>query len=80
MPSFVENLLKTFERLSGKQKLQLAVALVATVGVVWGTALYATRVRYGVLLSGSDPEEAAEIVELLREKEVPYRLKKAGTS
>ena len=74
MNSFWNTLQEGLGRLSTRQKVQIGLAFVATVGAIWSLSLYATRVRYGVLFSHLDQEDAARVVSLLHEQQTPYRL------
>jgi len=80
MASMIEGLRESLARMPLGQKVRLGAGVVATVGLVWGLSLWATRVRYGVLFSGLRVEDAAPIVEALDGRHVPYRLAAGGTS
>lgn len=80
MADFVENLRGVMTRLTPRQKVQIGIALVATIGIVWGISLYATRVRYGVLFSNLRGEDAGPVVTALKSKRVPYRLSGGGST
>ncbi len=74
-----EPIREAMARLTTGQKIKLGVALVAVLGVVWGVSLYATRVRYGVLFSNIETDDANGIVAALKERNIPYRLSAGGT-
>jgi flagellar M-ring protein FliF len=79
MNDFWNRLRDGMARLPTRQKVQIAVALVATIGAVWGVSVYATRIRYGVLYSNLAREDAAAVVSALAERQVPYRLGAGGS-
>jgi flagellar M-ring protein FliF len=79
MNDFWNRLREGLARLPARQKVQIAIALVATVGAVWGLSVYATRIRYGVLYSNLAREDAAAVVSALAERQVPYRLGAGGS-
>ena len=78
MAGTFDNFRSMLDRLTTRQMFQIGLALLATVGVIWGVSQYATRVRYGVLLTGIDPDDASMVVAELKERKVPYRLTGAG--
>jgi flagellar M-ring protein FliF len=49
------------------------------VGTVVGVLLWSTRPNYQVLFSRLNPEDAARIVETLKQEKIPYRLRGSGT-
>ncbi len=79
MPALLAPLREAWDRLSGAQRVRLVLAVVGLVGLVWGVSLYATRVRYGVLFSHLDTDDAAQVMAALRERQVPYRVAAGGT-
>lgn len=78
MPEAFEKIRNGLRQLSSKQKIQLVVAIVAMLGVVWGVTQYTTRIRYGVLFTQLDVDDAGDVVEALRERNVPYRIERGG--
>ncbi len=78
MADIFENLRGVLGRLTPRQKMQIAVAAVATVAVVWGLSLYATQVRYGVLYSNLRAEDSGPVIVALKSKRIPYRLSGGG--
>jgi len=78
MNDFWSKLQDGLAKLTARQKIQIAVAAVATVGAVWGLSVYATRIQYGVLYSNLAREDAAAVVSALAERQVPYRLAAGG--
>ncbi len=75
-----QRLREGFSRLTTGQRIQLALAALTTAGLVWGISSYATRVRYGVLFSQLERDDAAAVVSSLRERNVAYRLEAGGTA
>jgi flagellar M-ring protein FliF len=78
MAEFLDKLRESLGRLTPRQRLQIVLAAAATLALVWSISIYATRVRYDVLFSGLEQEDAASVVAALREQNVPYRLDAAG--
>lgn len=66
--------------LAPRLRLQLAVAAAATLLLVWGITLYANWVRYAVLFSRVERDDASSIVSALRDRQIPYRLSEGGTT
>jgi flagellar M-ring protein FliF len=64
--------------LTPRQRYQLGVAVLALVGLLWGISTYATRVRWGVLYSQLERDDAAAVTDALRESQIPYRLGAGG--
>src|SRR5438093_6252007 len=62
------------------QKFSMAVAGLLTVGAVWGVVTLANRVRYEVLFSNLESEDAGSIVQKLQAGKIPYRLDAGGTA
>ncbi len=79
MAEIFTNIRTALNRMSGRQKLQLGLALLATVGIIWGISNYATRIRYGVLFSNLAPADSGTVVDALKKQQVPYRLSAGGT-
>ena len=79
MNDFAGKVRELLGRLTTRQKIQLGLALVATLVLVWGISVYATRIRYGVLFSGLEREDAATVISALAERQVPYRLAAGGS-
>ncbi|MCP3979373.1 MAG: flagellar M-ring protein FliF [bacterium] len=80
MPDLLTNIRDAFSRLTRKQKIQIALALVGTLGLVWGVSHNATRIRYETLFARLDADDAAQIVSALKERQVPYELSRGGTA
>ncbi len=69
---------EALDKLSGKQKLQMLIAVIALGGVIYGISSYATRIRYGVLMTHSDPTQSAPALTELQRLGVPYRVSGGG--
>lgn len=81
MPSSPIDSLRAFwDRLGTGQKVRLAVVGLAAVGILWAVALVAGRVRYEVLYSNLEPEDAGAVVAKLQETKVDYRLDAGGSA
>ena len=80
MPEALRNISSAWTALPTRQRVRIVVAVLATVGVIWGVAEYSTRVRYGVLFTRLETEDAAQVVTALKERGVPYRLLRGGRS
>jgi len=78
MAETFENLKAILDRLTPAQKLRIVLALVATVGLIWGVSAYATRIHYEVLFTGIDPDESSLIVEELKSRNVSYKISAGG--
>jgi flagellar M-ring protein FliF len=62
------------------QKVAVALGVSLLVGTVVGVVLWSTRPNYQVLFSRLNPEDAATIVETLKQEKIPYRLRGNGTA
>ena len=69
MPGAMENLKTALDRLTLRQKTQIVMAVVVTVGLIWGISLYATRIRYSVLFTGLGSDDASRVVAALAEQQ-----------
>jgi len=78
--SFLERLKQRLTEFSMSQWLALAIGLSLLVGAVAGVVLWTTRPDYQVLFSRLDPEDAARIVEILKQDKIPYELQANGTA
>ena len=67
-------------RLTLGQKISMAIVGLLTVGAVWGIVSLANRVRYEVLFSNLESEDAASIVQRLQAEKIAYRLDAGGTA
>ena len=65
-------------RLTIAQKATLVVAILLTGAGIWGIVELANRVRYEVLFSNLEPEDASTIVAKLQESKIPYRIDTGG--
>lgn len=61
-----------------QKKLTLALVTAATLCSMLFLVVWANRPEYGLLYSGLDPADAAQIVEDLKTNSVPYKLKDGG--
>lgn len=75
-----EQLRALADRLTTAQKIRLAVAGVVAAGALWGIALFAGRIRYEVLFSNLEPEDASMVVAKLQESKVDYRIEGGGSA
>jgi flagellar M-ring protein FliF len=80
MAGVIEGLRAAATRMTPKQKIQVVLGVAATVGLVWGLSVYASRIRYGVLFSNLRSDDAGPVIAALKEKRVPYRLAPGGSS
>ena len=60
------------------QKVALALGMSLLVGTVVGVVLWSTRPNYQVLFSRLAPQDAARIVEILKQEKIPYQLQGNG--
>jgi flagellar M-ring protein FliF len=79
MNDFLPRLREVLERLTPRQKVQIVLAALATGALIWGVSAYATRVRYGVLFTRLERDDAAAVLAALEERRVAYRLAAGGT-
>ena len=79
MDSVIDNLRSALGRLSSKQRIQLILAVVATCGLLWGFTSYVNRVRYGVLFSNMERDDASSIVTELKSRGITHRLSAGGS-
>ena len=61
------------------QKVTLALGISLLVGTVVAVVLWSIRPNYQVLFSRLNPEDAAKIVETLKQEKIPYLLQASGT-
>lgn len=73
-----EKLRELLGRLSLIQKIQIGVAAVGTVALVWGLSTYATRTRYSPLGSTGSLASDSEVATYLDEQGIPYRIGNRG--
>ena len=79
-PQWLKTLKEPFEKLSKKQR----IFVLSTVGVAFFAlilvAILGSKREYTVLFSNLDPADAGAIVKVLKEKGVPYKLEKGGST
>lgn len=69
-----------WSRLEGGQRVSLVALLVVVLGGLVAMGWWVSRPSYAVLYSGLSPEDAASVVEQIREKSIPYRLTSGGST
>ena len=80
MATLVENLREVWRRAGLLQRTMLVSVLLACAGAVVLLVGWARQPKMALLYSRLDPEEAARIVEKIRDADVPYRLTDGGTT
>ncbi|MDF1614663.1 flagellar basal-body MS-ring/collar protein FliF [Desulfurivibrio dismutans] len=73
-----EQIVSIFNGLSGMQKITAAVVVAVVFGGLVALTTVGTKMDERVLFSGLTQEDAAEVVQRLREINVPYRLSDTG--
>jgi flagellar M-ring protein FliF len=73
-----QQLTGAYSRLSNRQKAVIGGVTVAALAAVIGLVTIVGRPTLGVLFSNLSPQDASQIVEKLKEKEIPYRLDDGG--
>lgn len=76
----VGRLREAFGRLSNQQKIVLAVAIAAIVGILVGAYLWSRQPDYKVLFSNISDRDGAAIIAALEQSAVPYRLAENGSA
>lgn len=76
----LEQLSTFWTRLAVGQRVTLVALLTVLVGGLVVMVWWVTRPSWAVLYSGLSPEDAAAVVEQLREQNVPYRLSAGGAT
>ncbi len=72
--------LKEFwQNLSKQQRLALLGTLVIVLGGLLGLVYYLNRVDWGLLYRGLPEEQAARVLEYLKQEKIPYRVEDGGT-
>lgn len=74
----LEELRQRFSALSMGAKIGAIAGLLATVGMVAWAYSAGSRIDHAVLFSNLSEQDAADVVESLTEKRVPYRLEEGG--
>ena len=69
-----------FGSLTATQLVTLAVAFVAVVGLVSGSAWFISRPTYALLFADMDPESAAEVLAKLDAQKIKYQIDAGGRS
>lgn len=67
-------------RLTLGQKVSLVITGLLSAAAIWGIVTIANRVRYEVLFSNLESEDAASIVSKLQAGKIDYRLEAGGTA
>ncbi|MCC6397530.1 MAG: flagellar M-ring protein FliF [Bacteroidetes bacterium] len=67
-----------FARLTGTQKLVLGVVAVGAIAAIIALVFAVNAPSYATLFTNLGPEDAAKIVEKLKEKDTPYQLENGG--
>lgn len=84
MPQFILNIVMQakdfFQGLSISQKVSLMIAVAAVLAVVMLTAVWTKQPSFRPVYSGLSSEEMAEVVSLLDEKKIPYKMSADGMS
>ena len=80
MPPLIQQIRTLLEQLSVGQRVALFTILIGVVSAIIALSLWANRPEYALLYSDLAPEDANEIVVILRDDGVPYRLGAGGTT
>lgn len=78
MPMKLQDLIQGFQSLTPQKKFVVLFLIVSAVGGVAIFALVANRPDYGVLYANLEESDSAEVVAMLEEKRVDYRLLAGG--
>jgi flagellar M-ring protein FliF len=73
-------LLGIWKQLGLNQKISVAVAALAVLGVLGGVVFWSSRVDYALLYGRLDEAEAAKVVAVLDEMKVPHRIGQGGAA
>jgi len=79
LTAFLNQLREVFSALPANRKIILLISLAAIVSSFVMILSWINKPRYEALYSGLGQEEAAQVVEKLKEKKVPYKLGANGT-
>lgn len=74
------NFVQAFQAIPLGKKISLAVILLALIGGFTALFLWTNRPDYQVLFSNLDSSDAGRIMEKLREKRIPFKLKDGGSA
>ncbi|MFB6273790.1 MAG: flagellar basal-body MS-ring/collar protein FliF [Salinibacter sp.] len=80
MPSFLARIRQLLEGLSWGQQLGLGGIALGTIGLLIGVAYWSNQPDYTLLFGDLKPQNANRVVQTLREKGTPYKLKEQGTA
>jgi len=76
----LQGVLEAWRRMGFIQRISLVSVLLACGAAAWLLVGWAQKPELALLYSRLDPQEAAEIVEKIRDADVPFELKDGGTS
>ncbi len=76
----LDQILTIFKGFSVGQKVALVLVAAIMMGGLIALSMTGSAVNYKVLFSGMTPEDAAEIVEKLKEQRTPYKIEGNGTA
>jgi flagellar M-ring protein FliF len=79
MSGTLKQLTEVWARMKFGQKMSLAIALVATLGIIAALVVYGSQPEYAVLFSDLKPADAQTIVEKLKTQNVQYQLSNNST-
>ena len=80
MDTFFKNITAFFGRLSVGQRVAIGTVVLGTIAAMVGLTVWFQQANY-TLLCGNLPETAAsQVVEILQNEEIEYRLKDGGTA
>ena len=80
LTKYWEEIKKINANLDNRKRMFILGSATATVFLIVILVTFATKINYGVLFSGLDPNEAGVIVEKLKEQNVSYQLKGNGNT
>jgi len=80
MPPLLQQIRAFLQQFSVGQRVALFTILIGVVSALIALSLWANRPEYALLYSNLAPEDANEIVTILRDDGVPYRLGAGGTT
>ncbi len=79
MSRFFEQLIAIFGQMPLSRKILMGCVVAAAVGGLAGMFVWSNRVDFQTVYANVPPEDAAQIVEKLKEDKIPYRLVANGT-
>ena len=74
----VDRLRESFNRLSGQQKIGLAVAVAAIISIIVGFMLWNQQPDFKVLFSNLNEKDGGNIIASLEQQNIPHRLSPTG--